>query len=773
MIFNMKKISIYKILFILLLGLFLFPVRGDIVSKIEFEGLDRVEQSVLEDSVTIKPGIEFTHLDIDNTLKKLFNKDFFSDIKFVRKGNILVIECTEKPMVDKVAFEGNDSASDDALKSVINNRIGSGRLFSTYIIKDILSDFQMLYRALGYCSARVTPKIIKHPGNRIDVVFEIVEGEKTTIKKIILVGNKSFTDDDLKDLMSLKEEKLWRFWNYDSHIFREDKLETDIETITSFYKNRGYPFFMVTSTSAEMSFDKRSHYCTLIMEEGDKYTINDVILKSEVEKVNADNFKAYIPIKKGNIFSEGLINFTKDGLRRVIALNDHPFVDVVVDVSFDKQEKTATVNYKIIEKEKTFIDRIEIYGNTKTLDKVIRRDLSVHDGDALNTHKVHDSIERLKGIGYFDDVEVAEEEGSIDDRKVLKITVKEKESTAQIRFGLNASTVDGFGGMLEFSENNLIGTGRRFSAETFCMQKYYGCQIDLYDPRFMDQNFGAGMQIGFGSHNRKNVDQSISKSMFLAPYIRYSITKNLYHSLKLTISSYNRKWWSGDGNKTYSNVPDEYKGRVLMEEEYGKYSSGELSSTLTYDRTDNSYEPRNGYELSIVNACAGVVGNVKYFRNEFGLKYYRPISEKVTFIADMNLGHIHEGSGTRSYHRFALGGDGQNMRGFDIGGVGPHDLRENSVGGNKYWTASFMAKAPLSTREVGINGVVFLDLGSAWGSKYAKDKIRDSSSIRASVGFAVEWARCPLGVPMAFIFGFPIKKKSFDEKRTFTLSGFM
>jgi outer membrane protein insertion porin family len=210
-----------------------------------------------------------------------------------------------------------------------------------------------------------------------------------------------------------------------------------------------------------------------------------------------------------------------------------------------------------------------------------------------------------------------------------------------------------------------------------------------------------------------------------------------------------------------------------MRDEYGKYTSGEIISTLVYYQTDNPYDPRKGFDLSLMNAYAGVFGNVQYFKNELSGNYYYPLTKKLTFIVSASIGFIKEIKGTRSAHRYGLGGDGQSMRGFDLGGVGTRDRNDNCVGGNKYWTLNFVTKAPLSSKEVGINGVVFVDFGSAWGSKYPKDKVNDSSAIRASAGVGIEWAKSPLGVPLSFVFGFPLKKKSYDQKQTFTLTGFM
>ncbi|GHU16859.1 outer membrane protein assembly factor BamA [Alphaproteobacteria bacterium] len=774
------------------------------VDQIVFEGLDRVEEAAMNDCLTIKPNVSFDDNDIDATVKALFKKGFFSDVKLLNKDRKLVIKCVEKPIVDRVAFEGNEAAADDVLKNVIGSRLGEGRLFSLYLIKDILADFQMVYRALGFYSAVVVPKLIKRPGNKVDVVFEIKEGSKTTVKKIIFVGNKSFSDDELKDVMSTKEEKMWRFWDYDSHVFREDKVEVDLDAITTFYKNRGYPFFMVTSSSAEMDFDKKSHRCTFTIEEGDKYNISDVTLTSAVEKIKADEFKEYIIIEKDDVYNESKIKGNRNILLRKIALLDNPFIDVEVKPKFDKEKKLVSINYNIVERPKAFVEKIDIVGNTKTLDRVIRREFSVHEGDALNRYKIEKTIEKLKGVGYFDGVETSVEDGSADDKKVLMVSVKEKESTAAINFGLNVSDSDGFGGFTSFVEHNLFGTGRELSAEVSWMQRYYGGKVGIFDPRFMDQNFGAGIRVGGDSYKRKDVNHSTNKTLYINPYVSYRIMDNLSHIIGYRLSTNKRGIMGRHLDLDDEKSKKTHRSPHLLDMEKGRYSCGEITSTLTYAKSLYQHTIIDSYELTMRNSYAGGICSVSYFKNELGAKFYKGITEKVTFIVDANVGHIKEIKNTRSHHRFSLGGDGQSMRGFDSGGVGPrerwggndehHDDRDDadSMGGTKYWTVSLMAKAPLSTKEMGINGVLFLDFGSAWGrgrkfkkkdgkddeyeyssDTYTEKEVDDSSAVRVSAGVAIEWARSPLGVPLSFVFGFPIRKKGFDRKQTFTLTGVM
>jgi outer membrane protein insertion porin family len=570
--------------------------------------------------------------------------------------------------------------------------------------------------------------------------------------------------------MAIKEEKIWRFWSYESHIFREDNIDADLSALSLFYRSNGFPFFAITSASAEMDFAQRSHYCTFAMEEGERYTIGNVTLESKVSKIRAADFRKYISITKGSVFNASLIESEKKEILHSLSQNGHPFIAIKEEVSFNRKTKTADVKYTIVEKAKAFIERIEIVGNFKTLDKVIRREFTLHEGDPINAYEIHVTTQRLNGIGYFDEVTISEEEGSAPDRKVLVVKVKEKESTARISFGGGISDADGFSGVVSFGEDNLFGTGVSASSEIAYAQRFYGGKIDVFFPRFMDRNFGAGLKLGAHNIDRERVDQSILRSAYISPYVRYQISKNLAHYLRYRLSANNRYWWD-KVNGVRLPVPPAGADGVLMRDEYGKFCGSEVSSTFVRDMTDNPYAPRRGHVISLSNAYSGLLGDVKYFKTEVAYKYYYPIGKKITFIFDASVGHLHEISGTRTCHRFELGGDGTRMRGFDTGGVGPRDLQDSYIGGTRYWSASFVAKAPLSTKEIGINGLAFIDFGSVWGSKYPSDQIKDSSAVRASIGVAIEWEKCPLGMPISFVFGFPLKKQSFDKKQTLTFAG--
>lgn len=775
-------------------------VLADVVEKIEYAGLDRVEEAAISDAVLIKPNKNYDKKDVVQSIRNLYEKDFFSNVEFFKKGNTLIVKVKEKPIVDKVVFEGNDAGTDEMLNSVVNGRLGEGRLFSSHVVKDVLADMQLAYKAWGFYFSEINPQYIERPGNKIDVIFNIKEGRKTTIAKIIFVGNKTFSDDQLKDVISMKEARVWRFWDSDSQIYREDRVDVDVDAITKFYKSKGFPFFVMTSSHAEMSNDKQSHFCTFIMEEGDKYNIRDVSLTSEISDIKADDYKSYIKFKSDDVYNESLIYEVRDKIRKEVSLKGNSFINVTVDIQYDKEKNLADVFYKIVKSPKVFVERIEIVGNTRTLDKVIRRELSVHEGDALNAYKIQKSIDKLKAMEYFDDVQVSEEDGSSDDKKVIVVSVKEKDSTAQIRFGLSVNDSDGFGGFVGFVENNLMGTGKVLSADVMWMQQYRGAKIDLFDPRFFDQNIGAGIKLGVSDINRKKFENAAVRSFYIGPYIRYAINENLVHRVGYSVSFNRRKFWNRDFNKWTTELPDSYtkddriikfRNKDIWQEEYGKYTNCELSSVLTYFDVDNPYDRRYGYDISLTNAYSGLMGNVKYFKNVLEGNLYRPVTEKVTFVLNGQLGHIKEISNTRSCDRFALGGGG-TMRGFNSYGIGARaiesgeivydkngkeidrrDAEGNSLGSTKYWTVSLMLKSPLSTKEMGINGVVFLDFGSAWGSKYPKSKVYDSSAIRASTGVAIEWAKCPLGMPVSFVFGFALKKKHFDDKQVFTLTGLM
>lgn len=773
-------------------------VFADVVEKIEYVGLNRVEKAAISDAVIISPGKIFDKKDINESIKNLYRKDFFSNVEFFKQGNKLIIKLEEKPIVNKVAFEGNDAGTDEMLSGVVNNRLGEGRLFSSYVVKDVLSDLQLAYRALGFYFTEINPQYIERSGNTIDVVFNIKEGHKTTIKKIVFVGNKTFSDGQLKDIMSMKEARAWRFWDSESQIYREDRVEADIDTITRFYKSQGFPFFVITSSHAEMSKDKQSHFCTFIMDEGDRYKIRDISFISEIPEINVDDYRDYIKFKSQDVYNESLIYEVRNKIRKEASLKGNSFIDVIVNIQYDEKQNLADVSYKIVKSEKVFVDRIEIVGNTRTLDQVIRRNLSVYEGDALNVHKIQRSEDALKAMDIFEEVQIREEDGSADDKKTIVISVKEKESTSQIKGGLSVSDSDGFGGFLGFEEYNLFGTGKILSTEAMWMQQHHGASVSIFDPRFFDQNVGAGVKVGIAHINRKKFESSSLRSMYIMPYIRYRINENLYHKVGYSIAYCKKMFWNRELKKWTNELPDsftvgdrtvKFKNKDIRQEEYGKYTNCELSSVLSYFDTDNPYDPRSGYDLSMTNAYSGLTGNVKYFRTVIEGNIYRPVSEKVTFVVNGQIGYVKEISNTRSNDRFTLGGSG-SMRGFDSYGIGAREkyagrevydksgrriddgeYQKDSLGSTKYWTVSLMLRAPLSTKEMGINGVAFVDFGSAWGTKYPKHKVDDSSAVRASAGVAIEWAKCPLGMPLSFVFGFALKKKPFDERQIFTLGG--
>lgn len=783
-------------------------VFADVVEEIEYRGLDRVEEAAISDALVIRPGKNYGSADIDRSIKNLYNKGFFSDIKLFKSGKKLIVKLEEKLIVNDVAFEGNDDVSDEILKNVLNGRLVKGQLFSEYLIKDISSDLQLAYKALGHYFTEITPQRIDRPGNKVDIVFKIKEGSKTRVAKIVFVGNKTFSDDQLKDIMSMKEARLWRFWDSDCQVYREDRVDADIDTITKFYKSKGFPFFVVTSNHAEISRDKGSHFCTFIMDEGDKYNIKNISLVSEIPDISANDYKEYIGFKSRDVYNEPLIYEVRDRIRKEVSLKGNPFINVTVDIQYDKEKNLADVFYKIVKSRKLFVDRIEIVGNTRTLDKVIRRELSVHEGDALNNYKIQKSIDKLKALDYFEDVQVRQEDGSADDKKVVIISVKEKESTAQIKFGMSVNDSDGFGGFLGFTENNLMGTGKILSTDITWMQQHHGAKIDVFDPRFFDQHVGAGIKIGVTDVNRKKFESASFRSIYVAPYIRYAINENLIHRLSYSVAYSKKMFWDRE-SKEWTVTPKSYEiperkrwveilNPEIKKEEYGKYTNCELSSVLKYYGCDNHYDPRYGYDISMTNAYSGLLGNVKYFKTVVEGNIYRPVTDKITFILNGQAGFIKEISNTRSNDRFTLGGGG-TMRGFNSYGIGTREKEaseviyditgvtdkdkyttdgkelyrgeKNSLGSTKYWTVSLMLKAPLSTKEMGINGVAFVDFGSAWGTKYSKEKVDDSSAIRASAGVAIEWLRCPLGMPVSFVFGFALKKEPFDERQIFTLTG--
>lgn len=746
-------------------------------TNLEITGLDRVNKDVVVNLLVFRKDGK---LDIDESIKAVYRSGIFSDISIKMKSGKVYIHVHENPSIEKLRFEGNDHVKDDMLKTIIGDRLAEGKMFNKATIQDIVGDIQSAYRFSGFPGAVINPKYINRPGNKVDIVIEISEGEQALVSKVIFCGNKVYDKEVLKDKIETKERATWRILNKEVSIFGLEKTRIDTEALNRFYHDEGYLDFKVNKIVPELDFKKRNTYLTIMLSEGSRFKVNNVGIISNVPNVSVSSLKCDLPIKEGHWCSKSLIEVSRMLILERLSKLGHVFVDVKYDLRMDRKANEVGILYAIVSTPRHYIERIEIDGNSRTEDAVIRRAFKFHEGDPHCAYDVYKAKENLLATGFFSDVSINVEKGSSNDRIILKVSVKESEETSAISFACTASDAEGFGGTIAYNDINFLGRGQTFSSDIQVAQKMITGTVSLFEPRFLWDNVAGEIEFGGAKRNRKRQESSDYKEVHIMPSIIYNINPNLSHRLSCCLM-FSRKVWVDKDGKRHNTIPKEEAGKTFLEDEFNNFSSSEISSTITYRNATKTKNGTTGYSISLRNAYSGLFTNTVYFKNSLSGEYFTPCTvfdNQTIFMVRANISHIHESKNGRSCFRYQPTGDGQSFRGFDT--VSPREKDSGDcIGGLNMWSVSAQLRRPITGSELGVFASAFVDIGSVWGvpSKYKGKKlakaptntIYDSSAPRISIGFAIEWKKCPLGTPLSFIFAAPLKKCKHDVRRAFTL----
>jgi outer membrane protein insertion porin family len=723
------------------------------VEKIQVDGTQRVEVETVLSYLSIKPGQEFTQEGVDASLKTLFHTGLFSDVRIKVYDRTLYVKLAERPVISHIVFEGNDKISDKTLKELIKDRIAVRQVLNRAVVQEIAKDIQRAYQARGRFSASVVPQVIRRAENRVDLIFAISEGPVATIKRIVFVGNHHFPSESLLEEISTKEERWWRFWSYDD-IYTPERLEVDKRALRQFYRKHGYADFRVLSSTAELSIDRKDFFITFVVDEGARYTVGSVSLKSEIKGLHAADFLSCVAIQKGNILDVTRIEKTVADLEGKTGSHGYAFAEIEPKLTLNRKEKTADVVFLIRRGPKNFVQRIDIEGNSRTLDSVIRRELQLHDGDPLNATKMRKSIQNVKDLDFFEDVRVQVDQGSTPDYQTVKIDVDEK-STGGFKFGAGVSTGDGVMGMLGYEERNLLGRGQSVELNLTLARRYRSICFDICQPYFMDRNLLVGT--AFSTYKRDRAQEAGYKgsSHSWDSYLGYPLSERVWHRLGYKISLDNIEEYGARRKLSYAD-----------KERFGHSTCSQMYSILSYSQLDSRRDPTTGFNCFLKDHFAGVGGNVHFHRHEIGGSYYHPLTDSWVLVSRLRGGIV---SGGRLLDRFSLGGD--DFHGFETDGVGPRErITSEAVYGRYYYVGTFLARIPLgATKELGLRGIVFLEYGSVWGTAFNRKEVYDDSKLRMSVGMGIEWFS-PLG-PISLTLSRVLRKQSYDRTQEFQITG--
>ncbi|HVM81706.1 MAG TPA: outer membrane protein assembly factor BamA [Stellaceae bacterium] len=728
---------------------------GGRVSEVRVEGTERIEPETIRSYLLIQPGDPFDAERIDRSLKALFATGLFADVSIKREGDALVVHVVENPIINRIAFEGNKKLNDQQLLTEV--QLKPRTVFTRTKVQSDVKRILDLYRRNGRFAASVDPKVIQLPQNRVDLVFEIDEGASTGIKRISFIGADAFSPSRLKEVIQTRESRWYRFFSSDD-IYDPDRITYDRELLRKFYLSEGYADFRVVSAVAELAPARDGFYLTYTIEEGERYKFGKIDLVNQLKDVNPEELKAVLTMKPGDRYNADQVEGTITALTDALGNRGYAFVDIQPRVTRHADTHTIDITFDVKEGPRVYVERINIAGNVRTLDKVIRREFRLVEGDAFNAARLRRSQQRIRNLGFFKKVDVATDPGSAPDKTVINVNVEEQ-STGEFSVGVGFSTTDGPLADVSIRERNLLGRGQDLRLGATVAQRVTQLDFSFTQPYFLDRNMTAGVDLFALKRNQQTESQFDQETVGGSLRTGYQITEPLRQTLKYTLRRDN-----------ITNVAS--TASIYIKESEGARTTSAVGQVLLYDRRDNRQDPTEGYFVQLSNDLAGLGGTVRYFRTVVNTGYYYSIAPQWIVSVTGEGGYIFGlGEAVQIEDRFFVGGD--NLRGFATGGIGPRDeVTRDALGANLYYVGSVSLGFPLGLpQEIGLSGRVFTDFGSAAKidqTSVQTNPILDSYVIRLSAGIGVSW-NSPLG-PIRLDVAQPIFKASFDKKQLFRVS---
>lgn len=757
--------------------------QSAVVRDIKVSGNRRVEPETVRSYLQFSVGGGYDAGKVDRSIKALFATGLFSDVKIDREGSSVLVTVVENPIINQVAFEGNSEVDAPTLQAEVQLKPRS--VFTRAKAQADVQRILDVYRRQGRFAASVQPKLIELEQNRVNVVYEITEGGATKVKGISFNGNRAFSDSQLRDIVSTTQTGWFDFLKGTS-VYDPDRVSLDRELLRQYYLKNGYADVNVIAGNADLAPDGSGFYITYTIEEGQPYKFGAVTIDSALPNVKTGPLNSEILTVSGEVYNASLMDKTVEKLTLGVAEQGYAFARVRPRAQPDAASRTIAISYQVDEGPRVYIDRIDIVGNTRTKDFVIRREFRLVEGDAYNPLLVDRAKKRLQGLGLFKNVEVKRTPGTAADRVALMVEVTEQ-STGELSFGAGYSTSEGVIGDVSITERNLLGNGQ------FLRLKLGGslerAQVDLSftEPRFLDQNLSAGFDLFY-----KQVDQTSSSGFQ---------NKTAGGSIRLGFPISENLWMQTSYTLAQNSIFDVQSTASIGILEAGLRNGGEsltssIGTSLTYDQRNHPKNPTRGYFFQVATDFAGAGGDVQYVRVTGEGRAYYPLTEKITLVGRLTGGHI-EGWGSDDVlltDLFFRGGE--TIRGFNKSGYGPRDTTTgDALGGKTYWAANLEARfpIPLIPDELGMSGAVFADAGSLFGTTEAVKSLSatcgqadigagtilgaagtgrkglclkgNGADVRASVGASLIW-NSPVG-PLRLDFAKALLKDENDKEQFF------
>ncbi|MCG8492302.1 MAG: outer membrane protein assembly factor BamA [Sneathiellales bacterium] len=729
-----------------------YAQSAGVISEVRVEGNRRIEASTIQSYLLFSQGSPYNRGRIDKSLKALFNTGLFADVSIRRDGSAVIVSVVENPIINRLAFEGNRRINDDTLSAEIQLR--PRVVYTRARVQNDVQRIITVYRRSGRFAAVVEPKVIQLEQNRVDLVFEINEGEQTGIKKIRFVGNKVFPDKRLLSQISTDETRWYNFLS-SSDTYDPDRLTFDRELLRKYYLSKGYADFRVVSAIAELTQDRDGFFITFAVDEGKQYQFGKIDVESEVKDLQPEAIRALLTTFEGETYNADAIEESIQTITFELGKLGYAFVNVRPKIDRDPENLTIAVTYRIQKSPRVYVERINITGNVRTLDHVIRREFKLAEGDAFNTALLRRSRSRIRSLNFFEKVEVTQEEGSSADKTVINVDVQEK-STGELSIGAGFSTTDSVSGDLTIRERNLLGRGQDLKFKVSLGTENTNIDLGFTEPYFLGKELRAGIDLF--NVRRDLQDESGYDSNKLGFRLRagFPIKEHISASVNYSLV-----------NDEVTNVQSD--ASTIIQKSEGEFLTSSVGYRLNFNYLDDNILPTEGNKFSIGQTFSGLGGDVFSVSTEADYVHFFPIYDNdVVASLGANGGYIFGiGEDVILAQRFNIGG--RTFRGFAKSGIGPRDrVTSDALGGNAYIVGKAEVRFPMGfPEEFGLSGRTYIQAGTLAGIDDGDPNIQDEASIRASAGFGVNWTS-PFG-PLQVNISYPFLKEDFDDDEVFQL----
>ncbi|MBL6601605.1 MAG: outer membrane protein assembly factor BamA [Candidatus Puniceispirillum sp.] len=721
------------------------------ISDIKVTGNRRVAEGTVLSYLPVQVGDLVSQGALSQSLERLFATNLFKDLKLDLDGSVLLVTVVENPIVNRVSIEGNDVISDERLLEVID--VQPRRVYDRQLALDAAAKLLNVYRAGGRFGAVVEPKIIELNENRVDLVFEVDEGPLIKIETIVFSGNKNFSDAALTQAIVSRERRWWAFLTPNDK-YDEGRLDYDVRLLRQFYLSRGYADINVSRARGGLLPDRSGFALTFLINEGVRYKVNDIKISSQIENIDLEALRDLMKFDDDQWYDvrqleQGLLDVSNQ-----LGVYGYAFVDVTPQIVTDPSTGLLDIEVSIGQARRNFVERIEFIDNTRTLDRVIRREFELVEGDAFNQLKLDRSVRNVRNLGYFSKVDVQNLQGSSADQTITRVTVEEQ-STGDFSIGVGYSSLDKTSFTLGINERNFLGTGRRASASISTSDTSTDFVLGLSQPYLFGRDLTGSIDL-FKTKSTANLTAVNRTGVDLG--VRFSAARDIYHRVSYELAT--------------SKITNTSTVATSLTGENGKsLLKSAVSYTIGRDTRDSRFDPTEGMYAEISETFSGVGGDVTFLRTNLRAGYYKPfLFKSVVLGLKGRVGNVSGlGDDVTQSERFFLGG--QSVRGFDSNGIGPRDTGSKAaVGGNNVYNGTVEIVSNLGvTKDAGIRWTVFSDFGSVWETDFPSGVTEpNDQTMRSSVGVGLLW-NTAIG-PLSFYWAKPINEAKHDNTKTFQFS---